>query len=66
MVEEYAVLPYAGCSRYLVPLHTRAASVAGFRTYNAARSPASRLARRARRAVTAGFNTGVAPRLLRD
>ncbi len=63
VAEEYAVLPSAGCPRYLVPLHTRAASVAGFRTYNAARSPVSRLARRA---VAAGFDTGVAPRLLRD
>ena len=63
LAEQYAVLAYAGRPLYLVPLDSRAASVAGFQAYKAARSTASRFARQA---VAAGFASGVAPKLLRD
>ena len=55
-VEQYAVLPSVSAPRLLAPVGSRHATAAALRAYGAARSPHSRLARRA---MATAMRTGV-------
>lgn len=60
VVEQYAVLPSVTTVRFLVPLGSRATTVAAFRTYNATRAPISRSMRAM---LAGGYAIGLAGRV---
>jgi len=60
VLENYAVLPHPRTARFLVPMATRAASVASFRRYAAQRTIVSRSLRRA---LASGYAAGMLDQL---